>query len=448
MTQNNGQVPEQDETVVRRVSEIGRIPVSETRAAKAVVEAQKIVANAKAQVQDGSHPETLAQQSHKAAAIFPTIFDDSPGMARSDEGLMPKSMGEKLMTYKPLFATLAAILLGGVFWFSQGNPANHAYALEQVIESFRNATNGRYEMTVKPDGQPAQTHRVTFAPGVDRREDSERVAIMNWELGRGIELDIDAKRAKKLYFGSMADLPAGQRASVRQTMQRQSNPFAGILQHLNEAASDPIARVTWLGEKTADGRTIVGRSVEGGKVARAEFWTDKETGAPFSIELKPLNKPAKLTLSNCEFNIKLNEALFSLTPPDGYTVIEGSRIPPHESEADFVEALREVCRVRGGDFPSSITGNGYSETMSEYSASQGGSPSQAQMRKAFETQQGLKFTNHVSNAFYAGKGAKLGQSDRPILWYQQEDGYRVIFADLSTKTVAESPQHDAAVRIK
>lgn len=435
MSENNGQVPEQDQTVVRRISEIGQIPVSETRAAKAVVEAKKIVTIAKAQAAQ-PRETVVPQPGDEATTTFPTAPNDSPDLARPDVGPSPKTTGEKLMTFKPLFATLAALLLGGVFLFSQNDSGNQAFAIEDIIESFRNATTGRYDWTVKRAGE-TRTQTITFAPGKIRRESDGRIEIDNWELGRGLRIDRNAGRAETFYFSSMDEIPAADQSKVREMYRLQSNPFDRVIDDLESALNDDVES---LGEKTIQGRTVVGHRLKSSTVKT--IWTDKKSGAPLSVEIAPFGKSDKLALSNVEFNIDVDDSLFSLEPPAGLRFMEGSKIPPREGEADFISALRLICNSRDGNFPDGISGQGYSDTVQAFFAANNAPDD------CFAVQQGLKFPNHVNEAFYAGKGTKSGQSDRPILWYQQGNGYRVIYADFSTKTLDEAPQSENAVRVE
>ena len=440
MTQKNGQVPEQDKTVVRRISEIGRIPVSETRAVKAVAEAQKIVASAQAQAQDGSRLEhAVAPPGEATTPNFPTKRDDSPTLARPTQSdrPMPKTIGEKLMIFKPFFATAAALLLGGVFLFSQ-NGTNQAFALEDIIASFRDARTGRYEMTVKV-GEREHTQTVRFAPGVVRLDRSDRSLINNWKAGHIVELDHKARTARTKSTGKLEDLAPEARAEARKLMESQANPFNEFLDTLERAKLDSSLKVESLGEKTISGKTAVGHCVVSGS-SKKTFWTEKSSGAPLLIEATPFGNAEKMTVSNCELDIDLNDSVF--VPPAGYGVNEDTSLPRYETEAAFIGALKEVCKTRSGDFPDSISGQGYYDTMQAFKAKEN-SP-----ETSFAVQQGLKFPNHVTGACYAGKGASSDEAARPIFWYPKDAGYRVIFADFSTKDVTEAPQHDAAVPIK
>ena len=57
------------------------------------------------------------------------------------------------------------------------------------------------------------------------------------------------------------------------------------------------------------------------------LWGDPKTGLPVRIEMTMAMMPnVKITMSDFEFNVDMDESLFSVEPPAGYEVHPG----PHD----------------------------------------------------------------------------------------------------------------------
>jgi hypothetical protein len=74
------------------------------------------------------------------------------------------------------------------------------------------------------------------------------------------------------------------------------------------------------------------------------------------------------------------------------------------------------------------------------------------MKEILPIGRGFRFALELpatGDAHYAGKGAKLGATDKPIFWYRPEGStkYRVVNADLSIKDVDTAPQVSGADRL-
>ena len=63
----------------------------------------------------------------------------------------------------------------------------------------------------------------------------------------------------------------------------------------------------------------------------------------------------KATFSDFVFNVDMDESLFSLEPPAGYTVRnEEDRCAPRQEEKDLIEMFREYSNLCDGAFPDSL----------------------------------------------------------------------------------------------
>ena len=221
---------------------------------------------------------------------------------------------------------------------------------------------------------------------------------------------------------------------------------------LLDAHDRPDAKRESLGEKVIDGRQVVGFRISSPATV-FEVWGDPKTGLPARVGWTTAAVPdVKVTMSDFEFNVDMDESLFSVEPPAGYEVgsffistptIDGSTT----KEKDLIETLREYSRLSGGLFPTSVdqlslTQLIYMEFTSDRMQKPGGKQELAETQA--KLQPGLMFRVQLppeADAHYAGKGVSLGAADTPIFWYRPKDSekYRVIYADLSVRDADTPP---------
>ena len=118
--------------------------------------------------------------------------------------------------------------------------------------------------------------------------------------------------------------------------------MAGFRSMLLHDRTKPGVKREPLGEKDIDGRRVVGFriSIDGSVF---NVWGDPKTGSPVRIEMTTAIMPnVKVTMSDFEFNVPLDESLFSVEPPAGYEV--GSFVIEHPTydsskteEKDLIE---------------------------------------------------------------------------------------------------------------
>jgi hypothetical protein len=158
------------------------------------------------------------------------------------------------------------------------------------------------------------------------------------------------------------------------------------------------------------------------------------------------------------FNAPLDDALFSLEAPEGYTV--KSAEPPKIVEADVTEFLGVVADFFDGVYPDRFPYfNRDPEAYKRYSKAENAvlrnaNPTAAEtaliesMRRWYATGIPGPGPVHVflrdqvapGTWKYLGKGVKRGDKDRIVAWYRLKNapGYRVIYGDLSIKDASAS----------
>jgi hypothetical protein len=228
---------------------------------------------------------------------------------------------------------------------------------------------------------------------------------------------------------------------------------------LREMQDAPDVKRESLGYKEIDGHRAIGyRITTPGQVT--EIWGDPETRLPIRVETtSPLTGDSKLTWTDFEFNVDLDESLFSLQVPDGYQVRTASLDYSPPEEKDLVETFRRYSDVADGAFPETLPFDTkvIVALLSKLNLGNGKVPSDKAFKEATElsTQlgRGLGFVLLLppeANAHYAGKGVKRDTPDVPIFWYRPQGGdkYRVIHADLSVRDADTAPSVPGAQPVK
>jgi hypothetical protein len=220
------------------------------------------------------------------------------------------------------------------------------------------------------------------------------------------------------------------------------------------------------------------------------LWADPETARPIRVEFTDVAQEGRVVMSNFRYNVDLDPSLFSLEPPEGYSVRTRERTKPFEE--DLLGALRTIAENSEGVFPAKLgmheevmkplmaglesKMDGLDEgklaaevekVLAKYGGKEklkekygkdippeiraeitkAGMPfMREQIQKQIQQQapireermRGIRFFMKLepeNDPHYAGGGVKLGTPDRPILWYKPTgaEQYRVIYADLSVK---------------
>jgi hypothetical protein len=184
-------------------------------------------------------------------------------------------------------------------------------------------------------------------------------------------------------------------------------------------------------------------------------WADVQTKLPVRLEVIHVKTGRKIIISEFEFDVDFDKALFSTTAPEGYTVekigkeeiARWTKIAQSTTEEDLVEGLRALAVFLDGQFPPDIELRALQSTLREYIKQNNLSDSEVEKRLAPVSEKWtkavwyinkLKREMGISDFHYAGEGVKLGDSDTAVIWWLPKDSetYRVIYGDLSVRDVA------------
>jgi outer membrane lipoprotein-sorting protein len=233
---------------------------------------------------------------------------------------------------------------------------------------------------------------------------------------------------------------------------------------IDQLRSLPARADQALGRRELGGRTVEDYRTTTNGVAML-ITIDARTGDLVRMEGEFLNMPGmKFVATDFQFNVPLDDALFSLTPPPGYKRVPVKMDLSAPSEKDLLYTLRYWAEhARGGAFPPSLSPLDLAAGMSELTtafrpetAAPPGVTTQA-VTDVMEAMQGpiLEQSMRISRGFvfvmtldpktdwhYSGKGVKLGEADKVIFRYKPVGSptYRAIFGDLKIMDVTVDDQ--------
>jgi len=206
-----------------------------------------------------------------------------------------------------------------------------------------------------------------------------------------------------------------------------SNYLERLRNLVAELENDPKFTVEQLGQREVDGCQAIGFLAKSSRT-EVEIWADSRTALPIRIERRQPN--FKIIFKNIEFDVQMDEALFSTEIPEGYTQLQNQIDLTGSTEDD-------------GVFPEDVSVEYYLKNTLKL-----GKTIEALAKDDAQAMElGMKLGRHMAflrffkgegKWHYAGNGVKLGDADTAIFWYRPEGSEtdRVIYGDLSVKDVS------------
>ncbi len=245
-------------------------------------------------------------------------------------------------------AVFVLAVTGVALWFHGGGAT---YAFADFVAPILEAKSVKFKITTEMKGPPAATIRsdVMVLDATRSRQEmempdkSKAVMIFDWGRGKSLTLEPTTKKAMVL---SLANLTKEQVS--------QQDPLAMFRSILLDARDKPDVKREPLGEQEIDGRRVVGFRVTS-KGMVMSLWGDPKTGVPVRAEMTmAIFANVKTTMSDFVFNVDMDESLFSIEPPAGYTVQNMKVDVSPAEEKDLIAAFREYSKLTGGAFPDSL----------------------------------------------------------------------------------------------
>ena len=353
----------------------------------------------------------------------------SDGSEHLRESIHAVSIWRTIMKSKITKLAAAAVIITGVLigiHFVGLSTATVTFA--EVIEPIFNAKTAILDIIVGEEGDGPVIHDQIKGSRIRRTMSNveDVVSIIDLEAGRVLTLTVSGKEAIYIDLKGLPSMP--------NYMDRLRN----VIARLQES---PDFVVEELGEQEIDGQRAIGFLAKNPE-AELTIWADPQTTLPVRIE----HQTGQLLVicKNIEFDVPMDESLFSMDVPEGYTLQEAEFDLMGATEQDFIEGLRIRAELFGdGQFPGGVAVEDYLRQ----APAMGKKIEEIGLSDEEAMDLGMKLTRHLlfirffkgqGEWHYAGKGVKLGDADKAIFWYQPKDSenWRVIYGDLSVKDVA------------
>ncbi len=237
-------------------------------------------------------------------------------------------------------------------YLALSNSTGNSRVLADVVKALESIRTATYDVTVEMtdslDGKTSTTRMKAFfeAPSLERLEtlapgDSDKVAsvmILDQHVMKGLTLAPEQKMAM------LVDL-----TKIKKPAGKPSNPFDMVREFVREGNGPAVKS---LGKKEIDGHEVIGFRTQS-NMADTDFWADPQTARLVRVDFEYPGRGSHGVMNHFRYNIELDPKLFSLEPPEGYTVSNVEIAMP--VEADLVSTLRMIAEHNDGMFPSAIS---------------------------------------------------------------------------------------------
>jgi hypothetical protein len=136
----------------------------------------------------------------------------------------------------------------------------------------------------------------------------------------------------------------------------QADIFIEVRKQIQQAQQDENASVDYLGEQEIGGQTAVGYHIEEA-FFETTIWASANSLLPIRIETSMpgiMDQRITAVFTDFAFNVELDDSLFSLKVPEGYTVETMQWDVSTPQEEDLIEMLRLWAEHTEGGFPSAL----------------------------------------------------------------------------------------------
>jgi outer membrane lipoprotein-sorting protein len=394
-------------------------------------------------------PEPLSERLH--SIVRGRVLDEYDRAARlplSERGWRRTvRIGAIIMSHpvSRVVVAAAAVLVLAV-WLAA---PRRSIAFGDFLAPIVDAKSAKFKATTTNDIQRKEISATGYflAPNRIRNEFVEpenMVTTADFDRGRMLPLMPDKKQA--MIF-EIVGKPSDEKNQA-------TNLFGNLRKVLTDyRTGDKKGQLEELGEKELDGRRVFGfRLVATGYTQT--LWGDATTGRLLRVE-STYNGPPKtvVVMSDFEFDVTLEESLFSIDPPADYKSFSVPIDATPPSEDDFITALRRLSEALDGQFPSSLDTPGIAIAFAKLLKNKNTEDmTQEMMTEGVTIGRGLQFVTMLppaADAHYAGKGIKRDGPKLPILWYKPTgaDHFRVVYSDLSASDCDTAPEIPGAIRM-
>jgi outer membrane lipoprotein-sorting protein len=344
-------------------------------------------------------------------------------LAASQPVIMPQERRRVMFTTLKIAGALIAAA-GGLFYFT-GFPPAEATVFAEAAQKLQKAQTLSFRMTMKIGGEdtPVTSRIIYKAPALVRSETEPRggpTSVMDLASGKALFLD-PAQKWALLLEGQPAQGGQPRRDSVASMIEN--------MRRLGEKEGEPA------GEKVIGDVRARGFRVKEG-VEDITVWVDPKSRIPVLIESTGhIGTTAfRSTMADIQLDVDVDNALFSLDPPAGYTLRKAGAQLIMNPEDAVVRVLRAYAEGAGGTFPDRLDNlPAFKKAFSARKAeSKSGLYAEA-MELATAMARVAVFPYELKDRYgYKADGAKLGDAAKILFWYKPEaqTRYRAVYGDL------------------
>jgi hypothetical protein len=405
-------------------------------------------------------------------AVLSDLLKELPKTNEQTPALAGPNIRRTLMKSRFIKLAAAAVIIIAVLIGINQLGGDHSTVFAQVSEQIEKAKTITWKITfyiqvTSKDGKrtwiETETRQEAYkAPGLYRDVHfDENGQITHWTITDNVNM-------KELSIN-----PGEKRATVRElafAMEHPRGPFVWQKEEMQKR------NLEWVGKgKTETGEAHIFRTAFRDKANNKDwsydFWIDATTKQLVTVQVPgadiydPENDPARMNPPHedwyykrpiCSiqhdiiYNAELDESLFSLEPPEGYTVEIKHRAQVTEKE--MVEYLGILADYNNKTFPDQLSPFIFTSDRLNKIWDKAEDERTAAEQKLLETNDYYKMaglnmmpTGHfikdhtVEGSFrYLGKGVKLGDKERIVCWYRLKGSntYRAVYGDLSITDIA------------
>ena len=256
------------------------------------------------------------------------------------------------------------------------------------------------------------------------------VTVVDWSLGKALSIIPPRQQYIEMDLSGLNNPPAQQQLDAidkLRTLPEQADEILGTIEE--------------------NGRILQGYRV----TQNAEIntvWIDEESKDLIRVETEFINAIGmNVVMTDFRFDVDLEDSLFSLAPPAGYTPMDIQVNVTEISEQDLIEYLRLWSSwTRDNTFPPSFNPIELQKIAMEMEK-QGrfgeGEESEEEVKQgALQMTRGIMFVMQLpgeTNWRYTGENVQYGDAATPVFWYKPTgtDTYRILYGDLSVKDVSQ-----------
>jgi len=377
------------------------------------------------------------------------------------------------MTHILKIAAAAAVFIGvclGVPYL--GHRDNHGAAFAQLMEQIENAKTVTwkiifYNQITSKDGQRRWIeteirHQAYKAPGLYRDVHlDEKGGVHHWTVTNAInrkEISVNPEKRRAILreLATGTDDPRGPFVWVKEVMETHNLEWVGKrttptgeVNVFRTSFRDKPNNQDWSYDFWVDAKTkrLVALYVPGADVYDPE--NDPERNNPRE-DAWSFMRPVCSAKYDIDFDADLDDSLFSLEPPAGYSVETERRAYVTEEEMiRYLGILAEYYKDTFPDqvFPFDVPSDRLNAISDKVKEDRTAAEQRLHETKEHYLMAGLNAMpiahfledRAAKDSFrYLGKGVRLGDKDRIVCWYKLQNAgtYRVVYGDLSVKDVA------------